>query len=264
VHWLNGSKRDLGSLGGPNTVSRANAISDNDLITGTSAIATGQLHAAVWKLDGSMSDLGTLGGASSEAYGINSVGNAIVGFAFTKDSRTHAFLYSDQFGMIDLNSVIPSNSGWELTEARGVNNEGEIAGTGVHNGTVHAFLLQPIAPPPCGSDITNEVAVARGGFRVNPSNGHFTQSLTVTNIGSSAIAGPIAVTLDGLSSYASLANASGSTTCATPAGSPYLLLNLGTAAALAPNASVSALLDFINPPKQGIEYSVRVLAGNRY
>jgi probable HAF family extracellular repeat protein len=231
--------------------------SDAGDVVGSSSLPWGE-HAFRW-VAGSIADLKTLPDATDSAA------NAVNLYGFVVGRSGGKAIIWDQFdNIIDLNERIPPASGWTLTEAHAINNAGQVAGEGIHDGKTRAFLLLPQPPPPCGSDITNEVAVARGGFRVNPSNGHFTQSLTVTNIGSSAIAGPIAVTLDGLSSYASLANASGSTTCATPAGSPYLLLNLGTAAALAPNASVSALLDFINPPKQGIEYSVRVLAGNRY
>ena len=43
--------------------------------------------------------------------------------------------------LIDLNSLIPASSGWVLTEARGINESGQIVGTGVLNGQERAFLL---------------------------------------------------------------------------------------------------------------------------
>jgi hypothetical protein len=43
--------------------------------------------------------------------------------------------------MKDLNKLIPAGSGWMLQEAYGINNAGQIVGTGMHNGQEHAFLL---------------------------------------------------------------------------------------------------------------------------
>jgi len=50
--------------------------------------------------------------------------------------------------MVDLNSLLPANSGWTLTQASAINNEGQIVGYGIHNGATHAFLLDlsEIAP----------------------------------------------------------------------------------------------------------------------
>jgi probable HAF family extracellular repeat protein len=45
--------------------------------------------------------------------------------------------------MIDLNSLIPTGSGWQLLEAYGINNVGQIVGEGLLNGQAHAFLLDP-------------------------------------------------------------------------------------------------------------------------
>jgi probable HAF family extracellular repeat protein len=45
--------------------------------------------------------------------------------------------------MTDLNSLIPAGSGWVLTSARGINDAGQIVGTGTISGVQHAFLLTP-------------------------------------------------------------------------------------------------------------------------
>jgi len=42
-----------------------------------------------------------------------------------------------------LNKMIPAGSGWVLLSANGVNNAGQIAGEGLHNGKQHGFLLTP-------------------------------------------------------------------------------------------------------------------------
>jgi len=95
-------------------------------------------HAVLWR-DRVATDLGTLDGASSHAYGINDF-DQIVGTATTARGAFHAFLYRDG-SMSDLNSVLPTGSAWTLTEARGINDAGQIVGTGTINGQEHAFLL---------------------------------------------------------------------------------------------------------------------------
>jgi probable HAF family extracellular repeat protein len=89
-----------------------------------------------------MQDLGTLGGAYSSAHGMNNAGQ-VVGDSNTSAGYTRAFLYSDG-QMVDLNSLIPSDSGWTLQSAEAINNRGQIAGYGTHNGEgQRAFLLTP-------------------------------------------------------------------------------------------------------------------------
>lgn len=52
----------------------------------------------------------------------------------------HPFLYQDGH-TVDLNNLIPANSGWVLLTARGINNSGQIVGTGIFNGEYHAYRL---------------------------------------------------------------------------------------------------------------------------
>jgi probable HAF family extracellular repeat protein len=67
----------------------------------------------------------------------------VVGSSNTSgDAASHAFLYSGS-KMYDLNDLIPAGSGWELIEAAGINDAGQIAGVGSHNGNSRAFLLTP-------------------------------------------------------------------------------------------------------------------------
>ena len=90
-----------------------------------------------------MQDLGTLGGPESAAWAINDMDD-IVGWAHTLDNEPHAFLYSNG-QMIDLNSLVCTNSGWTLVEARDINNAGQIAGIGILNGETRGFLLTSTA-----------------------------------------------------------------------------------------------------------------------
>lgn len=88
-----------------------------------------------------MIDLGTLGGSSSHAYDINDSGQ-VVG-----DSDGYAFLY-DGGNMIDLNTLLPTGSGWELSVAYGINDSGQIVGQGSNiNGDTRAFLMTPVPEP---------------------------------------------------------------------------------------------------------------------
>jgi len=50
--------------------------------------------------------------------------------------------------MTDLNSLLPSGSGWDLLDAAAINNAGDIVGTGINpDGVEHAFLLTPPSVP---------------------------------------------------------------------------------------------------------------------
>ena len=83
-----------------------------------------------------MQDLGTLGGSGSAAYGINHDGR-IVGTAQTVSGDYHAFMWEES-QMDDLNTLLPFDSGWIVTEANGVNRTGDIIG----GGNRQAFLMR--------------------------------------------------------------------------------------------------------------------------
>ncbi len=93
-----------------------------------------------------MYDLGTLGGHSSNALDINNKGQ-IVGNSHILNGDSHAFLYDSANGMLDLNDFIDPDSGWVLTIAYGINDLGQIIGSGEINGQTHAFLMTPIPEP---------------------------------------------------------------------------------------------------------------------
>jgi probable HAF family extracellular repeat protein len=136
-----GNMIDLGTLGGRVTI--AVDINNSGQVAGHAQVPNGASHAFLYT-NGSLLDLGTLpGGSQSFAYGINDFGLA-VGASDTTARTLRAVLYSS--GVIrDFNSLIPTNSGWVLTEARGINKSGQIVGTGVRNGQERAFLLTPTA-----------------------------------------------------------------------------------------------------------------------
>jgi probable HAF family extracellular repeat protein len=139
-----GGMKDLGTIMGTSN-SEAFAINSKDQIVGTSENTGSPSHAFLYS-NGAMQDIGTLGNDAS-AEGINDLGQ-VVGNSYLMDGVTqHAFLY-DSAGIHDLNTLIDTTSGWELQDAAGINNVGDIVGSGFINGDQHAFLLTPANPIP--------------------------------------------------------------------------------------------------------------------
>jgi probable HAF family extracellular repeat protein len=133
---------ELGTLGGLN--SHATGINNGGEVVGHASLASGYEH-AFSAVGAAMTDLGTLG-ENSYAYGISDSGT-IVGYSWPANSdNPHAFVYLNGI-MIDLNSLVPSGAGWELLEAYGINNAGQIVGEGLLNGQSHAFRLDPVFVP---------------------------------------------------------------------------------------------------------------------
>ncbi len=105
----NGSNmQDLGTLGG--SESWAMGINAGGDVTGWADTAGGAQDAFFY--DGTtMHDLGTLAGfTGSYGYSVNDSGD-IVGIA-TSSTGNVPFLYTPAGGMVNLNSLLPANSGW--------------------------------------------------------------------------------------------------------------------------------------------------------
>lgn len=133
----------LGVVAPDHTGSRAWAISPTGQIVGESSV--NRMSVAMSYQDGAMTELGLLNNTgTSIAYSVNANGQ-VVGTATLSQGTTRAFLYSAG-EMLDLNNLIPADSGWELTEARGINSRGEIVGTGIIHGEPHAFVAVPATP----------------------------------------------------------------------------------------------------------------------
>jgi len=87
--------------------------------------------------------LGVISGSASWGFGINDSGIVVGQSTYDQTGSYHAFVYNGR-KMLDLNKLIPANSGWELDVANGINDAGKIVGYGTRNGTtLHAFLLTP-------------------------------------------------------------------------------------------------------------------------
>ena len=110
------------------------------------------------------------------------------------------------------------------------------------------------------SDVSSVVSVQRLGFRFNFFTRQFFQTDILMNNGASALAGPIYFVLDNLSANAHLSNATGTTTLVPPIGSPYITV-VPQGGMLAPGASVSVNLQFVDPSFAPISYNTTVLQG---
>lgn len=159
---ISDSGTDLGTLGGDNSF--AYAINDSGQVVGWAETAGNVTQDAFrTSADGAVtaaSDLSTLGGTTSEALAINAIGQT-VGYSLTNENRSQDAFFVDVTGaMQDLNSLIAPGSGWQLTEADGINNSGQITGYGTINGLPNAFLLTPIpVPEPTGAALLGCIAI---------------------------------------------------------------------------------------------------------
>ena len=82
----------------------------------------------------------------------------IVGYGDLANGTTHAFVYTDTDGLLDLNHLVSPDSGWVITAANGLNDAGFIVGTGLINGQEHAVLLTPFS----GTDADPPMATLEG------------------------------------------------------------------------------------------------------
>jgi uncharacterized protein (TIGR03437 family) len=170
--WIGGQLQSL-TLPPGYTQGIATNISDEGVVIGASyaGSAPNVLVAATIYKDGQGSLLGTLPNLPvSAAYAINHAGDIVgssglqistgipntffaavplypITLIAPPSSDLRAFLYHAGT-MYDLNSLIPADSGWTLSFAIGINDAGQIAGTGFHNGQERAFLLTPAAAGP--------------------------------------------------------------------------------------------------------------------
>jgi probable HAF family extracellular repeat protein len=186
VLWRNGSVFNLRGLGGVmNNV--AFAINNAGQIAGQSDPPGDQTtHAVLWQKnlqngEYAAIDLGALpGDVYSSAEDINAQGQ-VVGVSCDANSYCRAFLW-DKGVMMDLNSLIPSDSPLYLTYSGGINDRGEIAGSacvqsgGECTGESPAFLAIPAPTAQIAGDSVKRVklpANVRASLQRRLRLGHF-------------------------------------------------------------------------------------------
>ena len=135
--------QDLGTLGN-GSFSTASAINDLGHIIGESSDCDGTEHAFLWTKAEGMKDIGPAPGGFGGLTAINIFGQIVGTFCPEPCmGNEHAFIWTKNTGWLDLNSLIPAQSGWELVLPYDINEWGQIAGFGLINGQAHGFLLTP-------------------------------------------------------------------------------------------------------------------------
>jgi probable HAF family extracellular repeat protein len=147
---LNGGMANLNDLTGDTNwqLTQARSVDDLGDVVGNGfyAVNAAQEGFVFTPAYGEIMEIGLPAGATnSYALAINNAFQA-VGGATLSNGITKAFLW-DWGALVCLNNVLPSGSAWDLREAWSINVAGQIAGWGVTNGQVHAFLLSPNSAP---------------------------------------------------------------------------------------------------------------------
>jgi probable HAF family extracellular repeat protein len=152
--YANGEMHDLGTLGG--SYSTATGVNDAGQVIGEAVTAGDMDSRGFLYHNGVMTDLGSLGSGWSSAWDINNRGQ-VVGDSYDASGNMRAYVWENGV-MQDLNTLLPTDSGWNLLGATMVNDMGQIVGFGIFNGRFAQYLLtlknpntDPVAD--AGSDV---------------------------------------------------------------------------------------------------------------
>ena len=114
---------------------RPTRVSDSGMITGSCLVANGFPHACVWSPDGTVQDVGTLGGSESFGSAVNDQ-QQVVGYSFLAgDKQRVAFIWTAADGL----TVVPSIGSGD-SFAADINNSGQVVGGWCCNPGYRAFL----------------------------------------------------------------------------------------------------------------------------
>jgi len=171
--WQNGKMTDLGTLGG--NFASAVAISEAGDVVGLQTLPGNDsiFHAALWER-GKIFDIGALQtGGCSLATSVNShlqvVGINSSDCDFNDDPSLRAIISEGGGPAIDLNTLIPADSGVELRNASIINERGEIVAVGVYpDGNHGPVLLIPCERESDQADTCRNVGAPPLGTRSVP------------------------------------------------------------------------------------------------
>lgn len=145
--FANGTAIDLGTLKKVGAFSRANGINASSQAVGFASDERDGQNSRAFIINTAsrfsrMIDLGTLGGPSAQAWGINDsgfvTGNAQTSGQITVSQVSHAFIWNAKTGMLDLGTIAGDSS-----YGTSINNNNHVAGYSTidsEDNRVHAFL----------------------------------------------------------------------------------------------------------------------------
>jgi len=193
--------QDLGTLPGTSrTASSGTGINAaGDVVGYSNDPGYGVSRAFLYTDADGMRDLGTFGGRNSFARFINDNG-AVVGIADLVSGQQHPFIYTAPAGIVDLNTLIDSSSGWTLWTAEAINNQGTIVGVATMGGRSRGYRARrvrddsapeidvAISPPPTAtgwnsSDVTVVWTVRDPETGIASSSGCETQTVAQDTAG---------------------------------------------------------------------------------
>ena len=140
--WQNGTATYVAPNG-----SSAYGIGKSGEVVGSGLFGTTTQHAFSYQ-NGTLTELPDLNVAgNSQANAVNAsgwvAGESMPANAYIVDGYPlpeHAVVWVNG-KVIDLNSLLPANSGWVLNDAMAINDQGQIAGMGTYNGQSESFIL---------------------------------------------------------------------------------------------------------------------------
>lgn len=121
------------------------------------------------------------------------------------------------------------------------------------------FVIENPTSPLSPQETNTAFNISLSGLQLNRNTGFYVQTATLTNISSTPIAGPLYLVLANLATGVTLTTTPiGLTKTIAPVGSPYLRLQFPAGATLAPGASISIPLQFLNAGRGRITYTPNI------
>jgi len=149
VVWKNGEIEELSTYGGDpdgfamvvndsgQAVGASGDCSTNDVVNGYYILP---VHALLWQNDGTVTNLGSLGGKfGNEAHNINNHGQVVGVSDLAGDEVFNGFVWSENTGMQD----VPPLPGDSYSVALSINDAGEVGGVSINENftTLRAFVV---------------------------------------------------------------------------------------------------------------------------
>jgi len=96
-------------------------------------------HAAIYTPRTGVVRIPGLDDVISDAKSINGLGQ-VVG-SYSSGGAINVFTYTPGGTAVDLNGLLPANSGWQIKTATAINDFGQVTGDGLFNGASHAYVM---------------------------------------------------------------------------------------------------------------------------